>query len=406
MIQKLKDTALKRRLLFFWYVHACGADASFAYRLYCKFKNIDELYDSSDYYGVRLSDEVLKRLSDKRLDEVYELYKRAASMGIGLLCIEDETYPNKLKKIKDPPLLLFFKGKLEPLDKLLCVGMVGTRKMTGYGEKTAVYLANGVADCGATVISGLAKGIDGTCQRAAIASGGYTVGVLGNSIDTIYPKENAALFNKVYTHGVVISEYWPGCVTGRLSFPRRNRIIAGLSDILVVVEAPLKSGALITASYAEEQKKTVCVPPMPLTVENAGTAALLRNGARLITSVGDILGEYEECLPQKILQEMPLPTEKELDLDVPFDDALVSRDEKREHIYNFLLDELEKRGPETIHSASLATDRYSVKELIQAATALEIDGFVVKLAGGLYDAVPADRTKMAYKKDNNGFKET
>ena len=205
----------------------------------------------------------------------------------------------------------------------------------------------------------------------------------------MYPKENAALFNKVYKYGLVISEYWPGCKTGKQSFPRRNRIIAGLSDILVVVEAPANSGALITASHAVKAGKPICVPPMPLTEENAGTASLLRAGARLITGVEDLLSEYEDALPHKIAPDVPLPSLKSKDEDVYKGEKRIGNSEK-ELAYNFLLDELEKNGPETLANAAAATERFSLKELMLAATALELDGYIVKTAGGLYDTVPID----------------
>lgn len=391
---------VNRHLLYLWYVKACGPDASFAYKLYCKYDSIEKLYQDSFYEGVNISDEAMKRLCDKRLDSAREIIKRCAGMGIHLMCIEDEEYPEKLRKIKDPPVLLFYKGKLINFDNVLCIGMVGTRKMTDYGKKTAEYLAKGVADCGAVIISGLAKGVDGTCQRTAIANGGYTVGVLGNTIDTIYPKENAALFNRLYSYGLVISEYWPGCQTTRFSFPKRNRIIAGLSDLVVVVEAPSGSGALITAEHARKQGKAVCVPPMPLTKENAGTAALLRGGAKLVTSVSDILGEYEDYLPHTLPPDAPLPTLKEPE-DKYESEKLLPRGVKRELAYNYVMEQIEEHGPITLHAIAAGTEKYTYRELSLAATALELDGFAVRLPGALYDALPADAVPKAIKAEKD-----
>ncbi len=395
MLKGLPDKELDGRLKFIWYVCACGADAAFAYKLYCYYDDIYCLYDADDYdtHELSIPDDALTRLMDKRLDEAFELYKRCYSMDIRLYSIEDNKYPQKLKKIKDPPLLLFFKGTFPDFDKTLCAGMVGTRKMSDYGRKTAEYLAGGIASCGVIVISGLAKGIDSTCQRTAINNGGFTVGVIGNSIDTIYPKENAALFNKVYKYGVVISEYWPGCTTYKTSFPRRNRIIAGLSDFVVVVEAPEGSGALITASLAKRQGKLVCVPPMPLTKENAGTASLVRGGARMIMSVSDILEEYEVLLPNITPPDMPLPTLIEPKENFDSEKPIGTR--AKEHAYNFLLEELDTNGPLSLNSIAASTDRYTFKELMKAATALELDGYAVRLPGGMYDAVPADKVPGA-----------
>lgn len=390
-----KDKKANRHLKFLWFVHACGPDTGYAFKLYSNYSDIEEVYNATDYDDyVKIPDAALKRLLDKRLDAVFEITKKCALMGIWLLCIEDDAYPDKLKKIKDPPLLLFYKGQLSNLDKLLCVGMVGTRKMSDYGAKTAEYLASGLADSGVCIISGLAKGIDCVCQRTTLNNGGYTVGVVGNSIDTVYPKENAALFNLVYRYGAVIGEYWPGCNTTKNSFPRRNRIIAGLSDTVVVVEAPAGSGALITAAHAKAQGKPVCVPPMPLTKENVGTASLLKGGARMINSVSDILDEYASVLPHTIPPDAPLPSIKDTEPDPAVGDKAFGRAEK-EHAYNFLLEELTNNGPETLWDAAMASKRYSIREIMRAATALEVDGFIERHAGGFYYAVPADKVPEA-----------
>lgn len=380
---------------YIWLCLQCGVDNAYSFRIYSKLGNIDDAYAEKDYEGIKLPDDVLGNLLDKRLNQAFEILKRCKTLGIRIVCIDDADYPVKLKKINDPPLVLYCKGKYINMDSMLCVGMVGTRRFSDYGEKTAEYLASGVASAGAVVISGLAKGIDGICHRAAMGAGGFTVGVIGNSIDTVYPKENAALFNKVYKYGLVVSEYWPGCKTGKQSFPRRNRIIASLSDLVVVVEAPAGSGALITASHAIKAGKPVCVPPMPLTEENAGTASLLRGGAKLITGVEDLLDEYEAVLPHKIAPDIPLPTLNSKDDQLYEGEKGIGESEK-ELAYNFLLDELEKNGPETLEQAARATKRFSLKELMLAATSLELDGFIVKTVGGRYDSVPID-IKITHK---------
>lgn len=383
----MKNNAEYKLQKYIWLTMACGADSTFAFKIYSAFGDIEKAYMASGYDVKGITDEVLTGLLDKRLDASFEILKRCKALGIRIMCIEDKAYPDKLRTIADPPLVLYCKGKEIDFDNSFCIGMVGTRKMSDYGQKTAAYLADGAASAGAVVVSGLAKGIDSVCQRSALNAGGITVGVIGNSIDTVYPKENAALFNKLYTYGLVISEYWPGCKTNKFSFPRRNRIIAGLSNIVVVVEAPAASGALITATHAVKQGKTVYVPPMPLTEENAGTASLLRSGARLITSVGDLLAEYEAALPHTIPPDMPLPSANEESEEVP---TICTAAEEKEHVYNFLLQELAENGPETLQQAALKTDRFTIRQLLSAATALELDGLITRTAGGRYDALPVD----------------
>lgn len=385
----MKDGRENKLLKFIWLTMACGADSPMAFKLYGMFGDINELYASNAYEADNITDEQMRNLIDKRLEAAFEVYKRCNALGVRVVCFEDACYPDKLKALRDPPLVLYCKGKHIDFDEAFCIGMVGTRKMSDYGMKTAKYLADGAAGAGAVVISGLAKGIDSVCQRSALSAGGLTVGVIGNSIDTVYPKESAALFNKLYNYGLIIGEYWPGCATNKYSFPRRNRIIAALSNIVVVVEAPAKSGALITASHAMRLHKRVYVPPMPLTAENAGTASLLRGGAGLITSVGDLLAEYEAALPHKIPPDAPLPVEKDA-LDDYEEKRGYSPAEEREMVYNFLLDELDNNGPETLQQVAAKTDRYTIKQIINAATALELDGYVIRMAGGRYDALPAE----------------
>lgn len=385
----MKNTNDIKLQKFIWLTMAFGANSTKSFKVYSKFGDINKAYATNDYDMEGITDEQMCKLLDKRLEGAFEVLKKCKVLGIRVLCIEDEGYPDKLRAIADPPLVLYCKGKAVNFDENFCIGMVGTRSISDYGFKTAKYLAEGAAAAGAVVVSGLAKGIDAACQRSALNAGGLTVGVIGNSIDTVYPKENAALFNKLYSYGLVISEYWPGCITNKNSFPRRNRIIAGLSNIVVVVEAHARSGSLITATHAVKQGKTVYVPPMPLTEENAGTAALLRGGARLITSVGDLLAEYEALLPHTIPPDIPLPSEEANTAEYE-QKAGYSAAEERELAYNFLLDELDKNGPETLQQVAAKTNSFSIKQLMNAATALELDGFITRTAGGRYDALPVD----------------
>lgn len=374
---------------YIWLCLACGPDTSYPFRLLSHLGDIDAIYNAQYYEGVELPDYVQTALADKRLNQAFEILKRCNSLGVKIVCFDDKEYPKKLKKVTDPPIVLYCKGKFIDMDAALCVGMVGTRRCSNHGETTAEYLASGVANSGVVVISGLAKGIDGICHRAAMSAGGFTVGVIGNSIDTIYPKENAALFNKVYKYGLVISEYWPGCKTTKYSFPKRNRIIAGLSDALVVVEAPANSGALITASLAMKMGKLVCVPPMPLIKEDAGNYYLQKAGAKTIMGVEELLSEYEARLPHKIAPDVPYPSLYSKD-ENPYEGEKDTPTSEKEMAYNFLLDELEKNGPETLEQVARQTKRFSLRELMLAATALELDGFIIKTVGGRYDSVPAE----------------
>lgn len=390
MSAKANDKVLK----FIWLTLACGPNSTYQFKLFAEFKDINELYETTEFYSFKLPADVLAKLMNKDLKAAQEIQKKCQTMGIEILCFDDENYPKKLRKIKDPPLVLYYKGKMMNFDKKFCVSMVGTRKMTEPGKQSAEYLAGQYGKLDLIVISGIAKGIDSACQKAALSYGGSVVGVIGNSIDTIYPKENAALFNKLYKRGLVISEYWPGCVTKAECFPRRNRIIAGLADVVVIVEAPKGSGAIITANHAIRQGKKVFVAPMPLTGEYEGAAALVRMGeAQIISDPLDVLEDYKGST-----EAVRLPKVDAMEVYMSYQNAPndgLTEAERRENVYNFLLEELDANGPETLTEVLDKAQEYTIRQLVRAATELELDGFIQKTAGGRYDTVPVDNHNQA-----------
>ncbi|HEY2784189.1 MAG TPA: DNA-processing protein DprA, partial [Fimbriiglobus sp.] len=198
-------------------------------------------------------------------------------------------YPARLKTIPGPPGLLYFKNDLRPEDAN-AVGIVGSRTCTAYGKRTAALLAGGLARAGWTVISGLARGIDGAAHRGALDAGGRTIAVLAGGLSRIYPPEHADLAEEVAAHGALISETPMAGEPLPGMFPARNRIISGLSRAVVIVEANARSGALITATHALEQGREVFAVPGPVdSPASAGCLELIRKGARLVRSVDDIL---------------------------------------------------------------------------------------------------------------------
>jgi len=225
--------------------------------------------------------------------------QRAAGLGVEIVTPADERYPKSLAKIHDPPLALYVKGDLLPADRH-AVGVVGSRHATVYGRETAESLAYQLAHAGFTVVSGLARGIDTAAHKGALkARGGRTLAVLGGGIDEIYPPENFALAEQISKNGAVISEFPIGKKPDKTTFPVRNRIISGLSSGVVVVEAGLTSGALITANQALEQGRSVfAVPGRIDSPASKGAHTLIKNGARLVESVDDILQEFEFLIPR------------------------------------------------------------------------------------------------------------
>ena len=198
-------------------------------------------------------------------------------------------YPPLLQEIKDHPKTLYYIGRAELL-KERCVAVVGSRTTTGYGRTTAESIAKALARSGACVVSGMAAGIDSCAHKGALAAGGKTIAVLGTGVDLCYPKENVSLKGTIEKQGLVLSEYPPGTEAAPYRFPQRNRIISGLSELTVVVQARLRSGALITAELAADQGREVLAVPGNIDSQyNMGTNQLIREGAQAVTSVDDVL---------------------------------------------------------------------------------------------------------------------
>jgi len=236
-------------------------------------------------------------------------WERLIKHDITVLTEEDPDYPERLRATVGAPALLFVRGAFTAADDL-AVAIVGTRRMTSYGREVTFRLATGLAAVGVTVISGLAKGVDGIAHKAALNAGGRTLAVLGHGLDTIYPRDHGALAAQIVADGgALVTEYPPGTRIDPANFPARNRIISGLALGVVVVEADQKSGAMITADYAAEQGREVfAVPGSILSEMSVGCHALLRDGARLVTDVDDILNELRLDLRQTqraVQQELP-----------------------------------------------------------------------------------------------------
>src|SRR5581483_4699983 len=205
------------------------------------------------------------------------------AVGVRAITLQEDAYPASLRTIGDPPPVLFLRGDLVPADEW-AVAIVGTRRATSYGRQVAEQLGGALAQAGVTVVSGLARGIDGCAHRAALAAGGRTIAVLGHGLDTVYPPEHARLAEEIAASGALVSEFPLGTRPDAPNFPRRNRILAGLARATVVVEAGLNSGALITADCALEQGREVfAVPGSILSPSSKGTNALIKDGARPLT---------------------------------------------------------------------------------------------------------------------------
>lgn len=290
-------------LYAFWLQLACGICNHIYLTLFTRFSSFQEIYECEDFSFLSGNYSCVKSLRDKNLDEAYELQKRCRSMHLHVIPYYDERYPDRLRLIYAPPAILYAIGDLRDLNQMVGVGVVGTRSATDYGAAVAEDFAYYLTIGGATVISGLAKGIDTCAHRGAIRAKGYTVAVLGTPIDVIYPKENAKAFQTLYQRGLVVSEMYPGCKRTRGDFPNRNRIISALSEAVLVAEAGERSGALITARHAISQNRLLYAIPGSLTDAHAGTNQLIKRGVRVATTAKDILDDLALTHPTKIHPE-------------------------------------------------------------------------------------------------------
>lgn len=241
-------------------------------------------------FGEKIAKEILDVKYRRDLDKYINYMKK---YEISCITIQDKEYPEKLKNIYDSPIILYTKGNKKILNNK-GIAIVGCRNCSKYGEFVTKKIAYDLAKENINVISGLARGIDSKAHIGCLNAGGHTIAVLGSGLDRIYPKENAYLYEKIIQNdGLIVSEYIIGTEASKLNFPARNRIVSGLSDGIIVVEAKEKSGTLITVDFALEQGKNIFVVPGNITSKNSfGTNQLIKEGAKCITSIKDILEEY------------------------------------------------------------------------------------------------------------------
>ena len=294
-------------------------------------KNFYELYEHFDSMATlyHCSQEELSRCNLLNLGQIQNIVsskfdgslekhlEMLQQKKIKYLTINDNSYPFILKNIYLPPPVLYYYGNIEEVSFESSIAIVGSRNASYYGLKMSEKIAFELASLGITVVSGMARGVDSMAHVGALKGGGKTVAVLGNGIDIIYPKENSKLYKEIMENGLVLSEYPPEVQPMPYNFPRRNRIISGLSMGIVVVEATAKSGSLITAKYALEQGREVYALPGNVNNKNsAGTNLLIKDGAKLITSCKDILVDVFPMFSSK--KEEP----------EPFDEMNLSKEEK------------------------------------------------------------------------------
>ena len=280
---------------------------------------------------------------------------------IKILPVWDPNYPDILKKIYDPPSVLFVRGKLQTKDNLT-LAVVGTRNPGTYGRMVTERITTDLAKNGFTIISGLARGIDTIAHQTALNCGGKTIAVLGSGMDILYPPENSRLADAITESGAVISEYPLGTIPDPGNFPRRNRIVSGLSLGVLVTEAGIKSGALLTAYEALEQNREVFAIPGPIhSMNSAGTNRLIKEGAKLVQGTEDILQELDSKIEFKKPNRIPKNLKK-----------------IEQEIYN-ILDVV----PLHIDQLAIKCNR-STSEVLGILLTLELMGIVRQMSGKMF----------------------
>lgn len=345
------------------------------------FGDVENIFDASEkklsaYMNEKQKNELLRNRNIGRLAEHMELL---TEKGISVIHYEHESYPKKLKHIYNPPGVLYVKGRL--IDEInnynSCIGIVGSRNYSMYGKEMAYYFARELAKEGLIIVSGLAMGVDGQAHRGALTAGGYTMGVLGCGINMIYPMRNAELFYEMEQSGAIISEYDLDEKPMPYNFPQRNRIISGLTDGLLVVEAGRKSGSLITAGLSlDEGRQVFAVPGRISDINSVGTNELIREGAVCVTSPEDILMELSKNSEVKNCADIQISLAEHIKMSQNQNENTLAPAEKM--VYSCLSLE-----PTYIDDIVCATG-YSVREVISALYALEHRELVKQVVNGYY----------------------
>lgn len=289
--------------------------------------SIKDIFDKVDWCVDQkiISEKIAENIKSFPASEFLKNEKQLAlKHGVNIITIEDKHYPEFLKEIADAPVCLYYKGNISLLKDDFRLAIVGSRQASVYGRQIAEKFAVQCAERGVTVVSGLARGIDTAAHHGIINVGGKTIAVCGCGLTIVYPPENSQLMNNIARTGLILSEFPLTTQPRPFNFPRRNRLISGISDGVIVVEASQKSGALITADFALEQGKDVYAVPGPIDSPSAkGTNALIQQGAKLVTSIEEVLEEmnFKEIFIQrqfnkhsteklKLLQNLSHPQEQ------------------------------------------------------------------------------------------------
>lgn len=312
-------------------------------------------------FPIRTKESIIERYEGSTPNQYAE---NLLKLGITPLTLMTDGYPELLKQIYDPPLVLFCKGDISLLNHEKTIAVIGTRHPTQYGIEACSTVCEGLSVNGVCIVSGMARGVDTISHKAALDNDAPTIAVLGSGVDVVYPAENKKVYNKIIETGVVISEYPPGTQPNPGNFPARNRIVSGLSNGVLVVEAATKSGTLITVEYAQSQGRDVLAIPGCITSEQSKTPnSLIRDGCVVVTDYKDVLNWYGWNEKAAILRDTKIMQQLTL---------------QEQTIINIL-----ERGNTHFHEIVGELD-YSAPQLSSILVTMEIKGIIERLPGNKY----------------------
>lgn len=339
----------------YWFAAMEGIGVRTKHQILAQTGSAKELYFLPEHQLKELkgmTPEMIRSIQTSKKGDVEAAYSRMCARGITFLSIEENSYPKRLKTIADAPIGLYVKGRL-PEEGQRTVAIVGARMCSEYGRAAATELGRQLASRGICVVSGMARGIDAAGHLGALAAGGMTCAVLGCGVDVCYPESNRKLYADILDSGCILSEYPPGMQPRPAFFPQRNRIISGMSEVIVVVEARARSGSLITADFALEQGREIyAVPGRIFDSLSAGCNSLIRQGAGIVSNIEDFLKELDLCIGTEGVQET-------------FEKLLLEKEERL--VYSCL--DLQPRSVEEL----LNKTQYSMQQL-----AIVLDGLMRK----------------------------
>lgn len=364
---------------YVWLQEVLGYGSDAVGRILSVYKTAKAFYLADDFEKIkrcRLNKSQIAKLHSVPRRKIFSILNECADSGINIITPEDKEYPKRLLNIPDPPAVLYVKGELPDVEKHPCITIVGPRDISEYGQRCAYIIANTLASCGFIVVSGGAVGGDKSAHLGAMESGAPTIAVLGSGINSDYLMVNADLRMNIAENGCLISEYPPSMSPFKGAFPRRNRILSGISNGVVVIEGDLKSGTLNTARHANDQGRDVFViPGSPALPQYEGSNHLIADGAKPLLNINSIIEEYVQLYSGVI----HLPKDN---ISMPKAEMKISESNVKAKL---LVDTEEKKEPKTIDTSCLSgsarlvykTAKNFGKESFTADDVVEFGGFEI-----------------------------